>query len=161
MGRSPSRSASQEPFSGGVPGLGVPLSSPLPLAPACPPGPTHPDFPELPIAQFLEELEGLAGDLPHVFGFDREVGQLGRSFVARHGQAAAQPSCPLCDTGMVAEGQQASARAWTHTHPPTHPRQPFDPTGYPGHRPGSCTGQSPPDMDTHKWGAPLLCLPQG
>lgn len=44
--------------------------APPSLALACPPGPTHPDFPELPIPQLLEELEGLAGDLPHVFGFD-------------------------------------------------------------------------------------------
>lgn len=122
---------------------GAPTTLP-PLAPACPPGPTHPHFPKLPVAQLLEELEGLAGDLPHIFGFDREVGQFGRSFMARHGQAAAQPSRPLCGTGVGGTG----------ISPDTDPHQPFAPTCYPGHHPGSCMVQSPPDMYTHKWGAP-------
>lgn len=106
---------------GGCQAWGCPCHPPLPLAPACPPGPTHPHFPELPVAQLLEELEGLAGDLPHVFGFDREVGQLGRSLVARHGQAAAQPGRPLCRTGA---GGPVSAWARTPTSPLRPPTSP-------------------------------------
>lgn len=30
--------------------------------------PTHPDFSELAVAQFLNQLEGFAGNLPHILG---------------------------------------------------------------------------------------------
>lgn len=118
---------------GGCQAWGCPQRFPLPspLAPARPPGPTHPHFPELPVAQLLEQLQGLAGDLPHVFGFDRQVGQFGGPLGARHGQAAAQPGRPLCGTGE----RQASPR------------------GAPNPRPPPWSPRSAPLPKTHTWGA--------
>ena len=46
------------------------------------------------MAQALDELQGLPGDLPHVFGFDGQVGEAGHALVARDDQAAAQPRGP-------------------------------------------------------------------
>ena len=55
---------------------------------------THPDLSELAVAETLDELQRLPRDLPHVFGFDGQVGQTGHAFVARHDQSAAQPRGP-------------------------------------------------------------------
>lgn len=55
---------------------------------------THPDLSELAIAETLDELQRLPRDLPHVFGFDGEVGQTRHAFVARHDETAAQPRRP-------------------------------------------------------------------
>lgn len=55
---------------------------------------THPDLPKLAVAETFDELQRLPWDLPHVFGFDGQVGQAGHAFVARHDQSAAQPRSP-------------------------------------------------------------------
>lgn len=55
---------------------------------------THPDLPKLAVPQTFDELQRLSRDLPHVFGFDGQVGQTRHAFVARHDQAAAQPRSP-------------------------------------------------------------------
>lgn len=55
---------------------------------------THPDFSKLAIAEAFNKLQRLPRDLPHVFGFDRQVGQTRHAFVARHDQSAAQACSP-------------------------------------------------------------------
>lgn len=58
-------------------------------------GHTHPNLPELAVAQALYKLQWLPWDLPHIFGFDRQVGKPWHPFVARDHQATAKPCCPL------------------------------------------------------------------
>lgn len=58
-------------------------------------GHTHPNLPELAVAQALYELQWLPRNLPHIFGFDRQVSEPWHPFVARDDQATAKPCCPL------------------------------------------------------------------
>jgi len=55
---------------------------------------THPDLSELAVAETLDELQRLPRDLPHVFGFDGQVGQTRHAFVTRYDESAAQPRRP-------------------------------------------------------------------
>ena len=55
---------------------------------------THPDLSELAVPETFDELQRLSRDLPHVFGFDGQVGEAGHALVARHNQAAAQSCSP-------------------------------------------------------------------
>lgn len=57
---------------------------------------THPDLPKLPVPKTLDQLQRLPWDLPHVFGFDRQVGEAGHPFVAGNHQAAAETRGPVC-----------------------------------------------------------------
>lgn len=53
---------------------------------------THPDLPKLPVPKTLDELQRFPWDLPHIFGFDRQVGQARHPFVAGNHQATAETS---------------------------------------------------------------------
>lgn len=117
-------------------------------------GPTHPHFPELPVAQLLQQLQGLAGDLPHVFGFDRQVGQLWGPFGARHGQAAAQPGRPLCAPRGQASARRGGIRAIA-PHPRRAALTPVTCMGCSPHRASPASLPTPP-TPTQTWG-PFTC----
>lgn len=94
------------------PGVGLQRSSTFPSAANRSPVPpavprnrtskeihTHPDLSKLAIAETFDELQRLPRDLPHIFGFDGQVGQTGHAFVARHDQPATQ----TCSPGWIGE----------------------------------------------------------
>lgn len=57
---------------------------------------THPDLPKLPVPKTLDQLQRLPRDLPHIFGFDRQVSEAGHPFVAGNHQATAEPRGSVC-----------------------------------------------------------------
>ncbi|TNN85422.1 hypothetical protein EYF80_004444 [Liparis tanakae] len=57
---------------------------------------THPDLPKLPVSEPLDELQRLPRDLPHVFGFNGQVGEARHPFMAGNHQATAEPGGSVC-----------------------------------------------------------------